>query len=105
MEIFQAEDNPTKLDLPGLEQAFKYAKVRIHFLYLQGSPGQVSRFINFIDNSQDVYTGLAKLAKATDGIILSSATPVHFLKKPDQLVEGKVEVEVIDQTMKKEDEK
>ncbi len=105
MEIFQVEDNPTKLDLPGLEQAFKYAKVRIHFLYLQGSPEQVGRFINFIDNSQDVYTGLAKLAKATDGIILSSPTPSHFLKKLDQLVEGKVEVEVIDQTMKKEDEK
>jgi len=105
VEIFLAEDNQTKLDLPALEHAFKYAKVRIHFLYLHGSPEQYSRSIEFIDNSNDIYTGLVKLAKATDGIILSSATPAAFLKKVVQLVEGKVEVEVIDQTMKKEEEK
>jgi hypothetical protein len=104
-EIFLAEDNQTKLDLPGLEHAFKYAKVRVHFLYLHGSPEQQTRGIEFIDNSSDIYNGLVKLAKATDGIILSSPTPAHFLKKVGQLVEGKVEVEVIDQTMKKEDEK
>jgi hypothetical protein len=105
MEIFLAEENQTKLDLPVLEHAFKYAKVRIHFLYLHGSEKPHSRGIEFIDNSRDIYTGLVKLAKATDGIILSSPTPSRFLKKVGQLTEGKVEVEVIDQTMKKEDEK
>jgi hypothetical protein len=105
MEIFLAKEDQTKLNLTGLEHAFKYAKVRFHFLYLLGSPERYSRSIEFVDNSRDIYTNLVKLAKTTDGIILSSPTPAHFLKKVGQLMEGKVEVEVIDQTMKKEDEK
>jgi hypothetical protein len=104
-EIFLAEENQTKLDLPVLEHAFKYAKVRIHFLYLHSSPERHSGSIKFIDNSRDIYKSLVKLAKATDGIILSSPTPSQFLKKVGQLVKGKVEVEVINQTMKKEDGK
>ena len=104
-EIFLAEEKQTKLDIKELEHAFKYAKVRVHFLYLQSSQERHSRRIKFIDNSRDIYTGLVKLAKATDGIILTSPTPANFLKKIGRLVEGKVEVEVIDQTMKKEEEK
>jgi predicted DNA-binding transcriptional regulator len=104
-EIFLAEEKQTKLDKQKLAHAFKYAKVRVHFLYLHGSQEQHSRRIKFIDNSRDIYNGLVKLAKATDGIILTTTTPAHFLKKVGQLVEGKVEVEVIDQTMKKENEK
>jgi hypothetical protein len=102
-EIFLAAEKQTKLDNQKLAHAFKYAKVRVHFLYLHGSQEQHSSRIKFIDNSRDIYNGLVKLAKATDGIILTSPTPAHFLKKVGQLVEGKVEVEVIDQTMKKED--
>ena len=66
---------------------------------------KTSTKLESIDLLAQINEYVEELAKATDGIILSSPTPAHFLKKVGQLMKGKVEVEVIDQTMKKDEEK
>lgn len=105
VEVFLMDKYETELDFKKLENAFKYANVKFHFLYLQGKYGRSRRGIEFIDNSGDVYDAFSKLAKTTGGLQMSGSRPTAFFKKVDQLKKGKVEVEVIDQTMKKEDEK
>ncbi|MGD2085808.1 MAG: hypothetical protein PVH61_06450 [Candidatus Aminicenantes bacterium] len=94
----------TELDFKKLDNAFKYANAKFHFLYLQGKSHRSRRGIEYIDNSGEVYEAFSKLAKTTGGVQMSGSRPTSFFKKVQQLKKGKVEVEVIDQTMKKEDE-
>jgi len=105
VEVFLMEKHKTELDFQKIQKAFKYAGVKFHFLYLQGKSGRFRRGIEYIDNSGDVYDAFSKLAKNTGGLQMSGSRPTSFFKKVDQLKKGKVVVEVIDQTMKKEDEK
>lgn len=103
VEVFYGEKFKTQLDLQKLEKAFKYADVKFHFLYLQGKGARSRKGIEFIENSGESFNSFSILAKATGGIQTSSSRPTAFLKKIEQLKKGKVEVEVIDQSMKKED--
>jgi len=105
VEVFLMEKYETEVDFQKIEKVFKYANVKFHFLYLQGKSGRSRRGIEYIDNSGDVYDAFSKLAKTTGGVQMSGSRPTSFFKKVEQLKKGKVEVEVIDQTMKKEDEK
>ena len=105
VEVFLMEKHETELDFQKIEKAFKYADVKFHFLYLQGNSSRSRRGIEYVDNSGDVYDTFSKLAKTTGGVQMSGSRPTSFFKKVDQLKKGTVEVEVIDQTMKKEDEK
>ena len=58
--------------------------------------------IDYVENSGDLYNAFSNVTKATGGIKLTTATPTAFFKKVERLLEGKVEVEVIDETVKKE---
>jgi hypothetical protein len=105
VEVFLMEKHKTELDFQKIQKAFKYADIKFHFLYLQGKSGRFRRGIEYVDNSGDVYDAFSKLAKNTGGLKMSGSRPTSFFKKVDRLKKGTVEVEVIDQTMKKEDEK
>ena len=104
VEVFLMEKQSIELDFKKIEKAFKYADVKFHFLYLQGKSNRSRRGIEYIDNSGDVYDTFSKLAKSTGGVQMSGTRPASFFKKVEQLEKGTVEVEVIDQSMKKEDE-
>jgi hypothetical protein len=58
-----------------------------------------------LENSVDVYEVFTQLAKGTGGIKLTSSKTPVFVKQVDLVVEGKVEVEVVDETMAEEKEK
>ncbi len=104
-EAFTEEQYKTGLDLQRLIAGFKYAKVRFHFLYLQGKTVRSRRGVDYVENSGDIYDIFSRLASATGGIKLASARTSAFVKQVDQVVEGEVEVEVVDQTMEKKEEK
>lgn len=103
-EVFMEEQYKSGLDLQKLIAGFKYAKVRFHFLYLQGKSAKTRRGVDYIENSGDVYEIFTKLAQATGGIKTTSAKTSTFVKQVDEVVEGKVEVEVVDETMGEEKE-
>ncbi|UCH93018.1 MAG: hypothetical protein JSV88_22380 [Candidatus Aminicenantes bacterium] len=105
VEVFMGEDYKTVLDFKKIETALKYARVRFHLLYLQPAELRSRRGVDFIENSGDIYSAFSNITKATDGIKLTTSNPSSFLKKIERLVEGKVEVEVIDQEMKEEGKK
>lgn len=104
-EAFVEEQYKTGLNLQRLTAGFKYAKVRFHFLYLQGKSARTRRGVDYIENSGDIYDVFTQLAKATGGIKLTSSKTSTFIKQVDLVVEGKVEVEVVDETMEEEKEK
>jgi hypothetical protein len=104
-EVFVAEQYKySGLDLQKLVAGFKYAKVRFHFLYLQAKSNKTRRGVDYVENSGDVYDVFTKLAKATGGIRTTSSKTSAFVKQVDEVVEGKVEVEVVDETMGEENE-
>lgn len=103
-EVFVAEQYKSGLDLQKLTAGFKYAKVRFHFLYLQAKSNKTRRGVDYVENSGDVYDIFTKLAKATGGIRTTSSKTSAFVKQVDEVVEGKVEVEVVDETMGEEKE-
>jgi len=105
LEVFMGEQLKIKEDLIVIEAAFKYAKVRFHLLYLPGKGIKYIEGINYIENSREVYKIYEKIAKSTDGIIMSTANPNDFFKQIAPLVKGTVEVEVLDQTLKEEEKK
>jgi hypothetical protein len=104
-EVFVAEQYKSSgLDFQKLVAGFKYAKVRFHFLYLQAKSTKTRRGVDYVENSGDIYDVFSKLAKATGGIRTTSAKTSTFVKQVDEVVEGKVEVEVVDETMGEEKE-
>jgi hypothetical protein len=101
-EVFQGENYKSGIDYKKLIATFKYAKLRFHFLYLKAKKIKNRRDIQYIDNMGDMYSDFSKLAKATDGVKLASAKPSFFVKQIRRVVlEGKVEVEVVEESMEK----
>ncbi len=101
-EAFVEEQYKTGLNLQRLTAGFKYANVRFHFLYLQGKSARTRRGVDYVENSGDIYEVFTQLAKATGGIKLTSAKTSTFVNQVDLVVEGKVEVEVVDEKMEEE---
>jgi len=101
VEAFLGENYKTDIDYQKVGLAYKYANVRFHFLYLKGKTIRHRRGIEYIENLGDIYSIFSKIAKATDGIKLVSSKPSAFVKKVELIVEGKVEVEVVDEKMEK----
>lgn len=98
-EAFLEEQYKSGINLQRLIAGFKYAKVRFHFLYLQSKVTRSRRGIEYIENSGDVYDIFTRLAKATGGIKLTSSKTSAFIEQVEQVAEGKVKVEVVDETM------
>ncbi|MCP5050923.1 MAG: hypothetical protein GY940_27405 [bacterium] len=91
-----------KFDRKKIHSLFRYANIRFHFLYLKAQKLGNERGYAYRDETGDIYTEFTKLAKATNGIKVSSIKPVSFVKKVRRaLLAGTVEVEVVDQSMKK----
>lgn len=104
-EAFIEENYKPTISLDRLIAGFKYANVRFHFLYLEGKTARSRRGVDYLENSGDIYEIFTKLAKATGGIKLTSSKTSVFVDQVDQVVEGKVTVEVVDEKMEKEKEK
>lgn len=104
-EAFIEENYKPAISLDRLIAGFKYANVRFHFLYLEGKSARSRRGVDYLENSGDIYEIFTKLTKATGGIKLTSAKTSTFVDQVDQVVEGKVTVEVVDEKMEKEKEK
>ncbi|MCP5105857.1 MAG: hypothetical protein GY950_20890 [bacterium] len=103
-EAFLEENRKPGIDLEKITAAFKYAGVKIHFLYLKIKNVKSRRNVDYIDHNQDLYSYFSKLSKDTGGIKLTTAKASAFLKQVEKMVEGTVEVEVVDEKMKKEEE-
>lgn len=101
-EAFIEENYKSGVKLDRLIAGFKYANVRFHFLYLEGKSARTRRGVDYLENSGEVYNIFTKLAKATGGIKLTSSKTSAFIDQVDMVVEGKVTVEVVDETMEKE---
>jgi len=104
-EVYIQDTDKSGLDLQKLIAGFKYANVRFHFLYLIGKNIKSRRGVDYMENSGDVYSLFTKLAKATGGIKLTSSKTSVFIDQVDMVVEGKVTVEVVEETMEKEKKK
>ncbi|MCP5050924.1 MAG: hypothetical protein GY940_27410 [bacterium] len=101
-EAFQEEKFKSGFNLEQLTAEYKYTNVRFHFLYFQGKKHRTRREIQWIDNLGDAYSDFTKLSKATNGLKMTTSKPSAFVKMIRRLVvEGKVEVEVVDEKMDK----
>lgn len=97
---FLHENYKSNFDLKEITRIFRYASIRFHFLYMKSKKIKIRRYIQYLDNFGDLYSDFSKLAKATDGIKLTTARPSLFVRQIRRiLIEGKVEVEVIDEKM------
>jgi len=95
-------DNQSDINFKKIEAAFKYANTRFHLMYLQSKKLRSHQGIEYVENSGQIYKAFSNVVESTGGIKLSTATPSAFFKNVEQLLEGKVEVEVIDESVKNE---
>lgn len=97
---FLQEDYKSHFDLKQITRIFRYASIRFHFLYIKSNKMKIRRYVEYMDNFGDLYNDFSKLSTATNGIKLTTARPSFFVQQIRRmLIEGKVEVEVIDQKM------
>lgn len=102
-KIFFA-DNPisSSFDFQKVQVAFRYAKIRFHFMYLRTKQPTLQE-IKFVENSSDIYSIFSKITKSTDGLKLTGNNPRFLFKNIERLIQGSVKVEVIKQDMEKEE--
>jgi hypothetical protein len=101
-KTFLEENYKSNFDLEEITRIFKYASIRFHFLYMKSTKMKIRQYVQYIDNLGDLYNDFSKLAKATDGLKITTAKPTFFVKQLRRLlIEGKVEVEIIDESMEK----
>ena len=99
VDAFLGESYKINIDFQKIGIAFKYANVRFHFLYLKNKTLKARRGIDYVENFGDIYSIFSKIAGVTDGIKLTTAKPSSFVKRVEMAVEGKVDVEVVDEKM------
>jgi hypothetical protein len=77
-ELFASDDQKAPLDAEKFIDIFGEGKVTLHFLYIK--PKDRSLVQDFKEHSADMYDVFAKIAKATGGIVETTANPEAGLK-------------------------
>ncbi len=102
MEVFTQEKFKDAPDFKKISAALKYAGVKFHFLYMEGKIIRSRREVEYVENMVEFYSTYSDVAKATNGLNLTTAKPSNFLNKVEKLVEGTVSVEVLNEEQEKE---
>jgi len=77
-ELFSSDDQNSPLDAEKFIDIFGEGKVTLHFLYIK--PKDKSLVQDFKEHSADMYDVFTKIAKATGGIVETTAKPEAALK-------------------------
>ena len=77
-ELFLSEDQEPPLDAYKFSGIFGETAIALHFLYIK--PKDVSSVQDFKEQSADMYDVFSKIAKATGGIVETTAKPEAALK-------------------------
>lgn len=77
-ELFASDDQKSPLDAEKFIDIFGAGKVTLHFLYIK--PKDKSLVQDFKEHSADMYDVFTKIAKATGGIVETTANPEAALK-------------------------
>ena len=102
MDAVMQEDESPMFDVEKVKAAYKYAKVRFHFLYFQDKRKPKRSSIRYVDNLRKIYEGFDDICASTNGVKLKSTNPTLFVNQVKQVVlEGKVETEVVETKMEK----
>lgn len=103
-EAFMEEVYKPLMDTEKMIAAFKYAKVRFHYLFLQDLAIRNRPGMEFTEMSGDLNELFSKFSAATNGYKQASSKASSFLKDVDGIVTGTVQVEVKDEKMTEEKE-
>lgn len=102
LDAFTGEVKKPPFDFQKVSIAFRYSRIRFHFLYFTLPTSRMETGIEYIDNLGDTQADLKKLSQATNGVLLSSSKPGDFLNQVRSLImDGKVETEVVTEEMEK----
>jgi len=77
-ELFASDDQKAPLDAQKFIEIFGESKLTLHFLYIK--PKDTSTVQDFKEHSADMYDVFTKIAKATGGIVETTANPEAALK-------------------------
>jgi hypothetical protein len=77
-ELFSSDDQESPLDAQKFIDLLREAKVSLHFLYIK--PKDKSSVQDFKEHSADMYDVFSQIAKATGGIVETTASPEAALK-------------------------
>jgi len=77
-ELFASDDQKPPLDAEKFIDIFREGKVTLHFLYIK--PKDKSLVQDFKEHSADMYDVFSKIAKASGGIVETTANPEAALK-------------------------
>ena len=77
-ELFASDDKKSPIDAPKFIDLLREAKISLHFLYIK--PKDKSSVQDFKEHSVDMYDVFSQIAKATGGIVETTANPQAALK-------------------------
>ena len=77
-ELFASDDQKAPLDAGTYIDMFKEANITLHFLYIK--PKDKSSVQDFKENSADMYDVFSRIAKATGGVVETTASPEAALR-------------------------
>lgn len=77
-ELFASDDQKSPLDAPKFIDLLREAKISLHFLYIK--PKDKTSVQDFKEHSADMYDVFSQIAKATGGIVETTASPQAALK-------------------------
>lgn len=77
-ELFASDDQKSPLDARKFNELLREAKISLHFLYIK--PKDKSSIQDFKEHSADMYDVFSQIAKATGGIVETTASPEAALK-------------------------
>lgn len=77
-ELFASDDQKSPLDAPKFIDLLREAKISLHFLYIK--PKDKTSVQDFKEHSADMYDVFSQIAKATGGIVETTANPQAALK-------------------------
>ena len=88
IELFMGENQKPPLNAGGFIDAFREVPITLHFLYIK--PKDVSMLQDFKEHSSDMYSAFSQIAKATGGIVETTASPEAALKTLAQALSASV---------------
>ncbi len=77
MDKFEYYNRDFTFDVQAVQEAFSDSSIAVHFLYLTKTfhpPGGGTNFVSFEEQSEDIFSAFSEIAKATGGLIDSSAS-------------------------------
>jgi hypothetical protein len=85
-ELFASDDQKSPLDAQKFIDILREAKASLHFLYIK--PKDKSSVQDFKEHSADMYDVFSQIAKATGGIVETTASPEAALKSLFKAIGG-----------------